>query len=57
MLRKALHAAGGAEGDDARVAVTLTQLGSVYADEGRYAEGELLYQRSIQVLEKTRGRF
>jgi tetratricopeptide (TPR) repeat protein len=42
--------------DHPNVATSLNNLATLYRDQGRYAEAEPLYQRSLVISEKTLGK-
>ncbi len=54
-LVAALKEAEGFGPQDPRLATTLNNLALLYDDQGKYAEAEPLYQRSLAIVEKALG--
>ena len=54
LVNKALDVAKKEWGNDhPNVAQTLNNLGLIYQDQGRYAQAETLYKRSLEIWEKS----
>jgi tetratricopeptide (TPR) repeat protein len=53
VLRQALPEAGGAAADDAGIAMTLKNLGSLYRDQGQWAELDCALEEAVSLAEET----